>query len=168
MQTYIDTQTQKIWQFDDEVANIHDFHGTPATLIPYTIPVPDASEVLIRSKAAKTAEIKAACALAITSGVNSNALGAAHTYPTAQLDQANLNGLITSSLLLNAGDEYNFWCADIGGIWERRTHTKLQIQSVGQAVVNHVIFQQEKYAQKLIEIDTATAESLALIFWGAI
>ncbi len=121
---------------------------------------------LAAAKTAKAAEIKSACASAIASGITSDVLGSAHSYPTTQLDQANFTSLITSSLLPGAGDKYIFWCADLNGIWERRIHTKLQIQAVGKAVVAHVIFQQEKYGQKLTEINEATdATALALIAW---
>ncbi len=117
-------------------------------------------------KATKTAEIKTACGLAIASGITSHVLGSAHSYPTTQLDQINFTGLITSSLLPDSGDEYKFWCADANGIWDRRIHTKLQIQIVGKAVANHVILQQDKYKQKLTEIDAATDSiSLALVIW---
>ena len=120
---------------------------------------------LAAAKTAKNTEIKADCSLAIAAGISSDALGSTYTYPTTPLDQANLTGLITSSLLPNYGDEYKFWCADLNGIWARRSHTKLQIQEVGKSVVYHVIFQQEKYEQKLSEIALADEESLALIAW---
>ncbi len=120
---------------------------------------------LIAAKKAKASEIKSSCSLAISSGISSDVLGVAYTYPTAQLDQANLNGLITASLLPATGDEYKFWCADLSGVWERRIHTKLQLQTVGKAVVAHVIFQQEKYAQKLVEIALSDEVNLALIAW---
>jgi len=120
---------------------------------------------LAAAKIAKAAEIKSACASTIVSGITSEALGAMHYYPTSQNDQANFTGLITSSLLPNSGDEYKFWCADAGGIWQRRIHTKLQIQDVGKSVVSHVIFQQEKYEQKFSEIALADEGNLALIAW---
>ena len=120
---------------------------------------------LAAAKTAKTAEIKSACSLAITAGITSHVLGSAHSYPTTQLDQTNFTGLITSSLLPDSGDEYKFWCADANGIWDRRIHTKLQIQIVGKAVANYVIFNQDKYGQKLSEIAWADEGNLALIAW---
>ena len=122
---------------------------------------------LVANKTAKTTEIKSACSFAIVSGIGSDALGSIYSYPTTQLDQANLTGLITSSMLPDSGDQYKFWCADSAGTWDRRSHTKLQIQAVGKAVVAHVIFQQEKYAQKLSEIEAAIdSETVNLISWG--
>lgn len=52
-----------------------------------------------------------------------------------------MSGIITETLLPGSGDEYKFWWGDIGGVWARWVHTKLQIQSVGKAVADHVKFQ---------------------------
>ena len=142
-----------------------DVVGGQLVVIP--VPVMTAEQLLINAKAGKTNEIKAACDAAIIAGINSSALGQAHSYPTGRDDQLNLNGLVTESLLSGSGDAYKFWCADVNGVWERRVHTKSQIQTVGKAVANHVKEQQEKYEQKLSEIAVASIQTaLNAVLWG--
>lgn len=114
---------------------------------------------------AKRAELKQAVSLLIVAGIVSDALGSVYNYPTGISDQINISGLITESLLPGSGDEYKFWCGDISGVWARRIHTKLQIQQVGKLVANHVKLQQDKYEQKLGEVEAANEESLALVVW---
>lgn len=110
-------------------------------------------------KSDKNAAVKLAANLAIVDGITYDALGTAHTYPTSLIDQQNINGLITETLLPGSGDEYKFWCADAAGVWARRIHTKLQIQAVGIAVANHVKSSQEIYEQQLIAIDAAVSQA---------
>jgi hypothetical protein len=45
MQTFIDTVTQQVWQFEDDVADIHAYKSTPSTLVPYTIPAPTEADL---------------------------------------------------------------------------------------------------------------------------
>lgn len=58
MKTYIDTATGKIWEFEDDVADIYAFPHTPATLEPYTRPVPTAAELQAVEDAKVTAAAK--------------------------------------------------------------------------------------------------------------
>lgn len=112
----------------------------------------------MRRAGAKVEELKQASSAAILAGVALDVLGDSHTYPTGVTDQANLNGLVTESLLPDAGDDYKFWCVDPGGIWMRRSHTKIQIQALGKAVANHVKTQQQHYENKLSELRLAGTE----------
>lgn len=125
----------------------------------------DAEQLLFDARANKSIEMRLACSIAIASGISDSSLGTTHYYPTARDDQANLNGLITASFLPDSALEYKFWCADSGGVWARRSHTKTQIAAVGKSVVDHVIAQQEKYEQKLAEIATADADGIESISW---
>ena len=116
--------------------------------------IDDTGAVIEKAQRPQTAEellldAKKKINIAITSGVESDALGTMHTYPTSMIDQHNLNGLITESLIPGSGDEYKFWCADSAGVWARRIHTKAQIQAVGKAVLAHVKEQQEIYENSL-------------------
>jgi len=45
MKTFIDTNTNTIWEFEDDGADIHAFPNTPETLVPYTVPVRTAAEL---------------------------------------------------------------------------------------------------------------------------
>ena len=60
MQTFKDIVTGQVWQFDDDVADIHAFPSTPATLQPYTIHAPTAAQLLDTSKAATKAQYESA------------------------------------------------------------------------------------------------------------
>ncbi|WP_052166500.1 DUF4376 domain-containing protein [Methylobacter tundripaludum] len=146
-------------------ANIGDNYDGVVFSTPAMYPVVTVSELFAKNQLDKTAEIKEAVGIAVISGITHEALGQPHFYPTTRDDQHNLNGLVTESLLPDSGDEYKFWCADVEGVWARRIHTKLQIWSVGKAVLGHVKTQQEKYEQKLTEIAGSDPSSIGLIVW---
>jgi hypothetical protein len=121
---------------------------------------------LSAAKAAKRLELQGACSSSIVAGVPSDALGAVYTYPTGTNDQIVLASLVAETLLSGSGDAYKFWCGDINGVWARRVHTKAQIQQVSVVVNNYIKDQQDKYEQKLDEVDVATADSLPFVVWG--
>jgi hypothetical protein len=99
------------------------------------VPAPSLTpaESLAAAKSAKSTELSTACAAAITNGFTSTALGASHTYPSDQSDQANLSANVLSSLLPNLpGDWVTLQlCCDADGVWSYRQHTVAQIQQVG-------------------------------------
>ena len=100
-----------------------------------------------------TYRIKLACKTQIINGIDSAVLGTTHHYPTDVTDQANLNGLISASLILGiAGAPYKFECADTLGVWQRRAHSLEQIQQLGLAVAAHTISAKNKYELKQAEI----------------
>jgi hypothetical protein len=111
--------------------------------------------------------MKSSCTDAIKAGIELDALGDFHHYPIQSTDQVNLAGLVARSQLLGAaGEPYKFWCADGDGSWGRRGHTVSQIQSVGLAISAHVISCQDKYEQKLSEINNAAQPTdLDAIIW---
>jgi len=84
--------------------------------------------------------------LHILSGFTSDALGVVNTYPSADRDQANLNGVVTESIISAADVNWKtpFWCADSNGTWDRRLHTHAEIQQVGKAAAVHVRNAQDK------------------------
>jgi hypothetical protein len=138
---------------------IADEAGYPVAVDPPPLP-------LDQIKERKRQEIASACRSAIESGIVCAALGSAHTYPTTLTDQHNLAGTVMAAM--NAGDKgglYKFWCADSQGLWARREHTAEQIIAVGEAVRAHVTAQQDRYEQRLAEIDQATAETISTITW---
>ena len=131
----------------------------------YPIAVPPKPPTLEELKQIKRVDIKSAAQIAIVSGIECSALGSVHHYPTAMTDQQNLHGLVTESLLPGSGDVYKLWCADKNGVWARRVHTGLQIQTVGKAVANYIKSQQDKYEKKLVEIAGADDVGIIDINW---
>jgi hypothetical protein len=65
MQTFKDSITNEIWQFEDNVLDIHAFPNTPDTLQPYVIPAPTAAQLLSAAQAAQLAAIESAYQAAI-------------------------------------------------------------------------------------------------------
>jgi hypothetical protein len=51
MQTFKDSITGNIWQFEDDIMDIHAFPNTPTTLQPYTIPAPTEEELFAQTEA---------------------------------------------------------------------------------------------------------------------
>lgn len=91
-----------------------DTHGRPVAVDP----------PLDSIKAAKTAEINAACAATISGSFSSNALGTPHTYDSELEDQLNLIGAVG----LGTGLPYR--CANAAGVKEFRLHTAAQLKQV--------------------------------------
>jgi len=93
---------------------------------------PYQSVTLEQIKAAKLAEISAACAAEIVGGFSSSALGALYAYPSQVTDQSNLMAAVLSSLSAPAeGWETPVWCTDAQGVGAYRQHTAAQVQAVG-------------------------------------
>lgn len=116
---------------------------------------------LAQVQAAKVAELSAACAAQIYAGFTSSALGAAHTYPAKDKDQANLSGSVVASMLPNlpAGWTTPFWCMDAAGAWAFVPHTAAQIQQVGADGKAAVVTALEKNAALAAQVmaDTTVA-----------
>jgi hypothetical protein len=90
-------------------------------------------------RAEKIKELRAACAAHIVSGVDHNALGTVHHYPSTKDDQAFLNARFAKSQALGvSGEPYKFMCKDSADNWARRDHTAQQINDVALAVEAHV------------------------------
>jgi hypothetical protein len=58
MQTFKDSISGDVWQFEDSVTDIHALPNTPATLQPYVVPAPTAAELAAAAKAATNADAK--------------------------------------------------------------------------------------------------------------
>ena len=147
MQNFIDSKTQQVYAFEDDVrvtnANgVYAFAAAsgvpldvPTTLQPYTpppAPAPTAAQILAQAQTTQSAALTSACAAAIVAGFASSALGSAHTYPSQPTDQTNLIGAVTASQSPGLPSTWacNFWCADSSGAWAFRSHTAAQIQQV--------------------------------------
>jgi hypothetical protein len=94
--------------------------------------VPDPAMTVDEAKAAKVAELRAACAGAIASGCIHTALGTPHTYPMSTTDQTNYLGRVAQAQM-DPGGLYNLWCADADGLWAKRPHTAVQTIAVALA-----------------------------------
>lgn len=100
----------------------------------------DNHDPLAELRRLKLDELSRACKSAIVAGVQSDATGESLLYPTAEIDQTNLQGVVQASLVLGESAEpYKYICGSAVGIWERREHTAAQIQAVGIAVFSHVV-----------------------------
>lgn len=121
------------------------------------------------TRAAKEAALRAACTSAITGGFVSSALGAPHHYPSGDVDQRNLLGSVTASLLADAADwETPFWCRDEEtGEWAFTPHSAREIQRVGVDGKTHIVACQRRLAERLQRVaDADTADEIAPIAWG--
>lgn len=173
MQTFIDTATQKVYAFNDDVkvldvGGVYSFATAsgmplelPATLQPYTVPAPTAAQLLAQAQAAQIGIITQACAAAITSGFSSSALGSAHTYPSGLTDQANLAANVVSSLLPGLPSTWTTpqICCDANGVWAYVAHTAAQIHQVGSDGKAAILGYLTKKASLQAEIEAATTVS---------
>lgn len=116
---------------------------------------------LIQAKIAQKLLIETSCASAITNGISSSALGAAHTYPSGQVDQLNLTAIVVRSMLPGYTAS-KFKTLDAGWL----DHTALQIQQVGIDVEAFIATQLQKSAILQAEIDAATTSAaVQAIVW---
>jgi hypothetical protein len=112
MQTFQDTVTLKVWQFEDDVVvtetnGVYTFttaHGvvlnTPTTLQPYTIPAPTAAQLLAQAQQAQIATLTAAYQTAIVQPVSYTSKGG--ITKTYQADPNSLSNLQNTLLGLQA------------------------------------------------------------------
>lgn len=98
-------------------------------------------DAVAAAAAKKASVLREACAGAILSGYVSSALGSPHLYPSGIIDQINMMGSVTESILpgLSEGWSTPFWCRDDGGVWAFKPHTAAQIQMAGRDGKAHVV-----------------------------
>ena len=119
-------------------------------------------------RAGRSREISNACALDITGGFESNALGAPHHYPAKTTDQQNLSASVLDSLLPGLPGDWvtPFWCANEAGDWSFVPHTAVQIQQVGRDAKQAILTRMAKNEQLQQTIASATrVDQLAAISW---
>lgn len=108
MQTFIDTVTQKIWQYEDDVivtdtAGVYSFtaaHGmplpAPTTLQPYVIPAPTSAQLLAQAQVAQTASFRQSYLAAISANISfTDAAGVTDTYQADPASVAVLNNCLS-------------------------------------------------------------------------
>lgn len=118
----------------------------------------------------KIQHLEVQCSKAIISGFKCDALGELYSYPAKVLDQSNLVASVLSSVLPGVSEDWTtpFWCANLDGLWEFRSHTCAQIQKVGvtgkQAIVdnlskNEVLASQIRSAETIEQVNAITWET---------
>lgn len=78
--------------------------------------------LLVNAQAAQSQILSNACAVQITSGFSSSALGSANIYASTDIDQRNL---LAAAQATNGG---LLSCQNASGVWARASHTKAQGQ----------------------------------------
>lgn len=152
------------WPVDDAGAQTD--AALNEVLAPYGLAVHSSS--LDAIKADQSAKLYAACAAEIVAGFSSDALGAAHDYPSTQVDQINLSGSVMASLLPGNASDWTtaFWCRDEAGVWGFRSHSAAEIQQVGRDGKAHVLACQTKLGALNQQIAAATtAEAVLAATW---
>jgi hypothetical protein len=180
MQIFIDTATNHVHHFDDDVVaspenGIYTFKAAsgmpleaPATLQPYTPPEPTRDELLANARQLKISALMRDCSKAIVAGFESSALGSEHDYPYMPTDQNNLAAAATASLSpgLPADWTVQFWCADGAGVWSHATHTAAQIQQVMADGVAHRTACSAKYDGLVQQVNAAqSVADIEAIAW---
>lgn len=117
---------------------------------------------LAEAKTKQIGILNAACQTQIYAGFTSSALGAIHTYPAKDKDQANLTASYAASFdPTNAqGWTTPFWCMDGAGTWALAQHTAVQIQQVGRdgkAAILAAITKNANLAQQVMSASTVAA-----------
>jgi hypothetical protein len=123
---------------------------------------------LLQAQSEQIAKLSAACQAQIYAGFQSSALGAAHTYPAKDKDQANLSGSVVASLLPNLPANWTtpFWCEDGNGAWAFVPHTAAQIQQVGSDGKDAIVAALGKNANLAAQVMAASdVEAVLAIVW---
>lgn len=126
------------------------------------------SPTLDELRAAADTVLSAACAAAIVAGIECDALGTLHEYPTGPTDQSNLTGAVTYSLLPGTPADWSqpLTCRDAAGAWARRPHDRAQLYAVAAAVVAHVDTCRARLADLRGQLAAATdSAALAAVTW---
>jgi hypothetical protein len=163
MQTFRDSLTNEIWQFEDDVTDIYAFPNTPATLQPYTIPEPTAEQLLAAAQATQLALIDSSYLSAIQQPV-------AYMGTTFQADRDSqdlMNRAITGlqAIVATGGAvPANFAWYDVNN--QPVTMTLLQLQGLfatGVASVN-ALFVHKQMRKAAIRAATTIADVTAITF----
>lgn len=143
------------WQFDG-----HTF------LPPKAKPQPIVPPTLDEAKAAKLNELKQSCTVAIYNGFASQALGAAHNYPSGLTDQVNLQTAAIVSLAKPEGFTALLWCDNGTGNWSMTPHSGSQIQQVIEDFMTFVTSARNKLINLTAGVnDATTVDQVVALQW---
>ncbi|MBA9854499.1 hypothetical protein DEE91_01135 [Ralstonia pickettii] len=178
MKTFIDTATQQIYAFENDVVvtsmgGVYSFKaqdGTtlnvPVTLQPHSSSAPASVQPLAAARAAQINKINAACAAALVSGFPSSALGTVRNYPSQDTDQRNLQSAVSAAVGAATTWATPIWCAN-SDVWSLAPHSAAQVQQVNTDWLAFRVAAQQKYADLVSQINAATSVSDVLtITWG--
>ena len=102
-------------------------------------------------------------------GIIFDAVGTAYHYPTGPKDQIVLNTLVTATTIYADTKVYSLWVSndpDSKHAWRHMVHTAAQVRAVGEAVMDNILTQNDKFEALLIQLTNATTlEHLAAIIW---
>ncbi len=118
------------------------------------------ADALAEAKYVRTSWINSDCATAITGGYVSSALGAPHTYDSAETDQLNLIGAV------GLGVDIEYKCADAAGVKAFRLHTNAQLRQVmaDGAVVKLAALQKAKVLKDAIAAAQTVGEVESVVW----
>ena len=170
MQTYLNSDTGKYHQYEDDVtldipsgtwSTASGAKGScPTTLVPYTGPWP-IPPTLAQAQTAQITLLRSSCQSAITGGFTSSALGSAYSYPSDPTSQSNLNTIAGSP---SGG---SLWC-EAGGVWAMKPHTQAQAQAVLASFVAWLNSCQTQLATLTGEVQgDTTVSAVQAIMWTA-
>ena len=177
MQTFIDTTTQKVYQFEDDVV-VTDTNGVysfttatgvklaslPTTLQPYTIPAPTAAQLLVQAQTAQIASLQAAFNTAMVAPVTVTlASGTSYSFATDTQSLKNLNESISANIS-NATWTPNFWYTASGSVATPVTYADLH--AIAEGVQSFQVPDIQNLHTKIGEVLAATtvAEVQAITF----
>ncbi|VVE55260.1 hypothetical protein PCO31111_05027 [Pandoraea communis] len=115
-------------------------------------------------KSALIAQLYASCQRAIYAGFSSAALGADHFYPTADLDQRNLQSAVLAGQGQTGEWSTPLWCQS-GNAWTFGAHSAAQLTQVNADWVAHRVSAQQRYVDLVAEVNAATEDQLSTITW---
>lgn len=115
-------------------------------------------------KAALISQFDAACQSVIYAGFSSAALGADHFYPTADLDQRNLQSAVLAGQGQASAWATPVWCRT-GDEWTFAAHSAAQLAQVNADWVAHRVSAQQRYVDLVAQVNAATEDQLSTITW---
>lgn len=126
---------------------------------------PTDAQLLEQAQTVRSTKVNAACASALATGFTSSALGGAHTYPSEDTDQRNLQSAVSAAAIASPTWTTPIWCAS-GDTWSFASHTAAQVQQVNADWLAHRVAIQQKYAGLIAKINAATSvEEVQAINW---
>ncbi len=169
MQTFIDTATQKVYQYEDDVVvtlknGVYSFStsfgtslNTPSTLQPYTIPAPTPAQLLSEAQTAQIASLQAAFNTAMVAPVTVTlASGTSYSFATDTQSLKNLNESISANIS-NATWTPNFWYTASGSVATPVTYADLH--AIAEGVQSFQVPDIQNLHTKIGEVLAATTVS---------
>jgi hypothetical protein len=156
MQTFKDSLTNEIWQFEDDVTDIHAFPNTLATLQPYTIPAPTAAQLLAAAQQTQLALMDSSYRSAIQQPV-------AYMNTTFQAD-ASSQDVLTKCLVAGSVPAGFYWL-DANNAQVIMTFAQLQGLAGAMLVQGNAAFAHLQAKKSAIKAVTTTVADVQAIVW---